>query len=147
MSLPLPYGTFLSLFNNIAPLRHYLPAKLFGRCEFGLTTDDRTDCIYCDKCRYERVDAGKRVGSSASFRSLRAVLSRRLVLVAVMAAICITGISVGRVKEVVSFGPTTTTAMAASGGVPRDVDLQRVKKLIKEKKLSDKEADYYKRTE
>lgn len=142
-----PTGAFLSLFNNIAPLRRYLPAKFFGRCEFGLAIDDRTDCIYCDKCRYERVDAGKRVDSSAPFHSLRAVISRRLVLVAVLAAICITGISVGRFKEVVSFGPTTTAAMAASGGVPRDVDLQRVKKMIKEKKLSDKEADYYKRTE
>jgi hypothetical protein len=42
----------LSLFNNLIILKKIIPAKIFGRCEFGLTAKDNMDCIYCDRCRY-----------------------------------------------------------------------------------------------
>ncbi|MCF7973522.1 MAG: 4Fe-4S binding protein [Phycisphaerae bacterium] len=48
-----PTGAFLSLLNRCAWLQRLLPAKKFGRCEFGLTGRDHMDCIYCDRCRYE----------------------------------------------------------------------------------------------
>ena len=48
-----PAGAFLSLFNNLPIPKLRLPAKSFGRCEFGLTYKDKLDCIYCDKCRFE----------------------------------------------------------------------------------------------
>ena len=48
-----PTGAFLSLLNRCAWLQHLLPAKKYGRCEFGLTGRDHLDCIYCDRCRYE----------------------------------------------------------------------------------------------
>ena len=48
-----PTGAFLSLFNQCAWLKRLLPAKKYGRCEFGLTGRDHLDCIYCDRCRYE----------------------------------------------------------------------------------------------
>jgi NosR/NirI family nitrous oxide reductase transcriptional regulator len=47
-----PTGAFLSLFNLGGWLQRFLPAKKFGRCEFGLTGRDRLDCIYCDRCRH-----------------------------------------------------------------------------------------------
>jgi NosR/NirI family nitrous oxide reductase transcriptional regulator len=47
-----PTGAFLSLFNMGAWLQRFLPAKKFGRCEFGLTGRDRLDCIHCDRCRH-----------------------------------------------------------------------------------------------
>lgn len=47
-----PTGAFLSLFNRAAWLARLLPAKKFGRCEFGLCGRDHLDCIYCDRCRY-----------------------------------------------------------------------------------------------
>ncbi|HNS22043.1 MAG TPA: 4Fe-4S binding protein [Sedimentisphaerales bacterium] len=48
-----PTGAFLSLFNAAGWLGRFLPAKKFGRCEFGLSGRDRLDCIHCDRCRYE----------------------------------------------------------------------------------------------
>lgn len=48
-----PAGAFLSLLNLGGWLRHALPAKKFGRCEFGLGGRDHLDCIYCDRCRYD----------------------------------------------------------------------------------------------
>jgi predicted membrane-bound spermidine synthase len=47
-----PTGAFLSLFNLAGWLQRYLPAKKFGRCEFGLSGRDRLDCIHCDRCRH-----------------------------------------------------------------------------------------------
>jgi NosR/NirI family transcriptional regulator, nitrous oxide reductase regulator len=47
-----PTGAFLSLFNLAGWLQRFLPAKKFGRCEFGLTGRDRLDCIHCDRCRH-----------------------------------------------------------------------------------------------
>jgi len=47
-----PTGAFLSLLNLGGWLRNLLPAKKFGRCEFGLGGRDHLDCIYCDRCRY-----------------------------------------------------------------------------------------------
>ncbi len=48
-----PTGAFLSLLNLGGWLGRLLPAKKFGRCEFGLSGRDHLDCIYCDRCRYE----------------------------------------------------------------------------------------------
>ncbi len=47
-----PTGAFLSLFNLGGWLQRFLPAKKFGKCEFGLTGRDRLDCIHCDRCRH-----------------------------------------------------------------------------------------------
>lgn len=47
-----PTGAFLSLFNLGGALTRWLPAKKFGRCEFGLGGRDHLDCIHCDRCRY-----------------------------------------------------------------------------------------------
>ncbi len=48
-----PTGAFLSLFNLAGWLGRFLPAKKFGRCEFGLGGRDHLDCIHCDRCRYD----------------------------------------------------------------------------------------------
>jgi len=50
-----PTGAFLSLLNAGGWLGRFLPAKKFGRCEFGLSGRDHLDCIYCDRCRYDSV--------------------------------------------------------------------------------------------
>jgi hypothetical protein len=61
-------------------------------------------------------------------------------------AIFTSAVSVGRFLEVVPAGDDTIS-VSASGGQPRDVDMQRVRTLIREKKLSDKEAEFYKKVE
>ncbi|NQV32104.1 MAG: 4Fe-4S binding protein, partial [Phycisphaeraceae bacterium] len=48
-----PTGAFLSLLNRCVWLQRLLPAKKYGRCEFGLTGRDHLDCIYCDRCNIQ----------------------------------------------------------------------------------------------
>jgi len=142
-----PAGAFLSLFNKIAILKRILPAKRFGRCEFGLTPTDQLDCLYCDRCRHQ-VKA-----SAEPARLLRmdgvqpGVLSRYLVIGALAGAIFVSAVSVDRFLEVMPASADYPGASLASGGQPRDVDLQRIRKLIQEKKLSDHEAEFYKKLE
>jgi hypothetical protein len=49
--------------------------------------------------------------------------------------------------EVVPTAFDRTAASAASGGEPRDIDLQRMRTMIRQKKLADEEAQFYKKLE
>ena len=64
----------------------------------------------------------------------------------IIVALFISTVSADRFLEVIPAG-TEAVAVSASGGQPRDVDVQRVRTLIREKKLSDKEAEFYKQIE
>lgn len=132
-----PAGGFLSLLNRVAILKRYLPAKKFGRCPFGLTGKDNSDCIQCDKCRFEKFDV-----AGAKRKEYDIVFAACVLIVALF----ISAVSTGRFLEVVPAGSEVVT-VSASGGRPRDVDMQRVRTMIREKKLSDKEAEFYKKIE
>ena len=133
-----PAGAFLSLLNHIAILKRYLPAKKFGRCQFGLTGRDNADCIQCDKCRFEKFDRA----AAAKRREFAGAFAACVLVVALF----ISTLSADRFLKVVPAGPETA-AVSASGGQPRDVDAQRVRTMMREKKLSDKEAEFYKKVE
>jgi hypothetical protein len=45
------------------------------------------------------------------------------------------------------MGSDYSAVLAPSGGQPRDIDMQRVRTLIEQKKLSDQEAEFYKKLE
>jgi len=132
-----PAGAFLSLLNHAAILKRYLPAKNFGKCQFGLTGKDNADCIQCDKCRFEEFDR------AATKRRESAMVFAACVLIV---ALFVSAVSADRFMEVVPAG-SEAVAVSASGGQPRDVDVQRVRTMIRENKLSDKEADFYKQIE
>ena len=42
---------------------------------------------------------------------------------------------------------TQAVVSASSGGRPREVDVQRIQKMIEQKRLSDEEAQFYKKVE
>ncbi|HCO94158.1 MAG TPA: hypothetical protein DIU00_09440 [Phycisphaerales bacterium] len=133
-----PAGAFLSILNHVAILKRYLPAKKFGRCQFGLTGRDNADCIQCDKCRFEKFDraaAAKRREFAGAFAAC-----------VLIAALFISVVSADRFLKVVPAGQEAAT-VSASGGQPRDVDAQRVRTMMRENKLSDKEAEFYKKVE
>ena len=132
-----PAGAFLSLLNHAAILKRYLPAKKFSRCQFGLTAKDNTDCIQCDKCRFEKFDstATKRRESVGAFAACVLIV-----------ALFISTVSADRFMEVIPAGPDAG-AISTSGGQSRDIDVQRVRTMIREKKLSDKEAEFYKKVD
>jgi predicted membrane-bound spermidine synthase/polyferredoxin/Na+-translocating ferredoxin:NAD+ oxidoreductase RnfG subunit len=140
-----PVGAFLSLLNNIAILNRFLPAKRFGRCEFGLTPKDQTDCLYCDRCRYSYTTVRPEV---STVRHLTAPLSRYFIVVVVVMAIFVSAISIRRFLQVIPAGFEQAAVYVPSGaGQPRNVDMQRIRNMIRQKKLSDKEAEFYRKIE
>jgi len=132
-----PAGAFLSLLNHVAILKRYLPRKKFGKCQFGLTGKDNADCIQCDKCRFEKFDiaATKKQQFAGAFAAC-----------VIIVTLFISAVSTDRLLKVVPAG-TETVGVSASGGQPRDVDIQRVRTMIQQKRLSDKEAEFYKQVE
>jgi predicted membrane-bound spermidine synthase len=135
-----PAGAFLSLLNSVSILKRYLPKKRFGRCEFGLSPKDQIDCIHCDRCRYIKPQH-KEIKKQAQTRT------KILIPYALAAAILISSVSVSRFLQTIPMGRDYAVTIAASGGQPRDVDIKRIQNLIKQKKLSDREAEFYKKLE
>jgi hypothetical protein len=132
-----PVGAFLSLLNRIAILKRYLPAKKFGRCSFGLTGKGKIDCIQCDKCRFDKVTVER-----AQEQRRAPVFSTVVLAVAVF----VSSVSISRFLQVIPAG-SDTEVVSITGGQVRDVDLPRVREMIRQKKLSDKESEFYKRIE
>ena len=132
-----PAGAFLSLLNRAAILKRYLPAKKFGHCPYGLTGKDNADCIQCDKCRFEKLDRApvKKQQFAGAFAACVLIV-----------ALFFSAVSANRFVEVIPAG-SEAAAVSASGGQPRDVDLQRVQTMIRQKRLSDKEAEFYKKVD
>jgi len=134
-----PVGAFLSLLNNVVVLRRFLPAKRFGRCEFGLTPKDKMDCLYCDKCRYEEY---KGTAVLTPYTPLK-VLSRYFVVCVLIAAFFVSMVSVNRFFQVIPAGFAQPVVSASAAGQPRDVDMQRIRTMIQQKRLSEQEAEFY----
>ena len=134
-----PVGAFLSLLNNAVVFKRFLPAKRFGRCEFGLTPADKMDCLYCDKCRYEQPK-----GTEATPVK---ILSHYFAVCVVIVALFVSAVSVKRFIEVMPSGFAQTVVSTSAGGQPRDVDAQRIRTMIEQKRLSEREAEFYKKVD
>jgi len=135
-----PVGAFLSLLSNIVILKRFLPARRFDRCEFGLTPKDQTDCLYCDRCRYPAPIRREPV--------LNWCGTRHFIVVVVVMAIFVSAISVRRFLQVIPTGfEQVGVYVPTGGGQPRNVDMQRIRTMIRQKKLSDKEAEFYRKVE
>ena len=136
-----PTGAFLSLLNHFTLLRCWLPAKRFGCCEFGLGAGEQVDCIHCDRCRHAVTE-----GRDAKYCvSTARVSSYPFVAIVVIVGVLMAGVSVNqfrRVMPAVLEGPAATVGTA---GQPRDVDLQHIRTLIDQGRLSNREADHYKK--
>jgi len=149
-----PVGAFLSLLNNVVILKRYVPTKKFGRCEFGLTAKDQMDCIYCDKCRYQAKAAVRDPALREPKERLlhpdyarMKPLSRFFIVAVLVVAVFVATTSVSRFLQVIPTGLDYAATLSASGGEPRDVDMQRIRTLIEQNKLSDREAEFYKKVE
>jgi hypothetical protein len=143
-------GALLSLLNNVTVLKRFLPAKRFGRCEFGLTAKDHTDCLYCDRCRYPTKDQKPKTedaGLKSYVPGAASYLSRHLVAVAVLVGIFVSAVSVNRFLQVIPAGLSQPVVSVSGAGQPRDVDSQRIRTMMQQKKLSEKEAEFYKKAD
>jgi polyferredoxin len=140
-------GAFLSLFNKVVILKRYVPAKKFGSCEFGLTGKDQMDCIYCDRCRYQARTVVKKEHLLRPHHAPAKAVSQYFVVVVLIAAILISTVSVSRFSQVIGAGIGQSAGTQSTGGEPRDVDLQRIRTMIEQNMLSDREAEFYKKVE
>jgi len=140
-------GAFLSLLNKVVILKRYLPAKRFGKCEFGLTARDNLDCIYCDRCRYQKKAVAEKERLPHPDYALAPLLSRYFVVGVLVVGVLVSTASVSRFLQVIPVTSDYSATFVSSGGQPRDVDLQRIRTLIKQKRLSDREAEFYKKVE
>lgn len=140
-----PTGAFLSLFNHSSLLKRWRPTYKYGRCEFGLTAQDRLDCIGCDRCRFGPhsipiPQAQSNTPASASTRRHKLILALLILLT--------TGIWLIPTIQHTLLHPATqtiiqTTRPQGSAGEVRPVDQDRLQQLIQNRQLSDHEALYY----
>jgi len=63
------------------------------------------------------------------------------------AAIFVSAVSIRRFLQVVPMGRDYSAALTPSGGQARDIDIQRIRTLIEQKRLSDQEAEFYNKVE
>jgi len=133
-----PTGAFLSLLNRVRLLRRWHPPKRFGNCEFGLTTWDHLDCIYCDRCRHR--------GRSIPPGTRRAAVGP-LVLTAALLGLFIAGFSVSQFQLVMPQVVQAPAASVGAGGRPRDLDARQMRTLIDQGRLSNRQAEHYKQIE
>lgn len=137
-----PAGAFLSLFNNLICTKRFIPAKSFAQCEFGLTAADHMDCIYCDRCRYQLKSSAPEPAAGYLFREL----AKRLLVLALITGIVISALYIDKFLDAIPAPAEYPSAFTSSAGQPRNVDIQRIRTLIEEKKLSDREADFYEKS-
>jgi hypothetical protein len=105
------------------------------------------DCIYCDRCRYQAKTTVKKEHLPRHPHAAVKLQDRYFIVGILALGILVSTVSVSRFLEVIpaSFGQSVVTQSGA--GEPRDVDLQRIRKMIEQNRLSDREAEFYKKIE
>ena len=104
------------------------------------------DCIYCDRCRYQPKPALKKERLQALSAPVK-LLQRYFVVAVLIVALLVSMVSVSRFLHLIPRGLGQPAISVASGGQPRDVDLQRIRTMIRQKRLSDREAEFYEKVE
>ncbi len=69
---------------------------------------------------------------------------RPLVLGVVVVGLFVAGVSVSQFRRVMPLVLEEPAAAVGAGGQPRDVDVQKVRTLIDQGRLSDRKAEHYK---
>ncbi|MCP4643521.1 MAG: 4Fe-4S binding protein [bacterium] len=139
-----PAGAFLALLNGLRLVKRLSPTILPVRCDLGVQTGRELDCIRCDRCRMEGVEARRgpepgMLGALAD-RGNGVFVVAVLTLAAVIVAMTVTETRAALEPQVVVRAVETTGGV---GGEPRDVDAERIQRLIDEGRLSGHEAEYY----
>jgi spermidine synthase len=130
-----PAGAFLTILGGLRPISRILPKRIPPRCDLGVDDILAFDCIDCDRCR---IKSKKPVAKSGPVIDL-------IFAAAVAAAlIAFVGMAMPSEKEVQPQppAPAQSPVKAALTGIPRPADMEKIKALIEERKLSDHAADF-----
>ena len=168
-----PAGAFLSLLNNLILFKRLNTPKGFARCEFGLTSKDKMDCIYCDRCR----QLPKSFVLKRPTGWLAAGLSRLLLIPVLIVALLVITVYVGQFVDTVpsaairsvvpsssssssslsseseeldeseSLSASVLTPQRQSVGQPRDVNIRLIRTRIEQNKLSGQQAKFYEKVD
>jgi hypothetical protein len=130
-----PAGAFLALLNGINVCRRFMPAPRPAECDLGVQAGSELDCIRCDRCREPRPAMGPIEADSAVEPP---PLSRLFLPLVVAVAVILAGITFSSARQA-----TTPDVIVRSAGTARDVNVERIKRLIQQRYLSDHEADFY----
>ncbi|MCX5772226.1 MAG: 4Fe-4S binding protein, partial [Candidatus Hydrogenedentes bacterium] len=135
-----PSGAFLSLINgarlHLPVVRQIAPARFPGRCDSGVGGQNEMDCVCCDRCR----DARQRP-AQAGENPLSRLPDWVFAVVAAAMAVAVVSVSLMGSAPATPARATATMLQTLSGE-PRDVDLDKVRKMVRDGLLSDHPADF-----
>ncbi|MBN1766590.1 MAG: 4Fe-4S binding protein [Sedimentisphaerales bacterium] len=143
-----PAGAFLAIVGFWAPLKRILPRKVFARCDLGVAGPRELDCINCDRCRFEITSAQIIKSQDSDQHASRQVLN---IIVSVSAALFIILLASSSVRifarRIWPDEVPSAVRRVGAGGIPRNVDMERLLQLIEQDKLSNHEAQFYRQVE
>ena len=138
-----PAGAFLALLNGIPRPKRLQPDIHPHACVFGVATPAELDCIRCDRCRCRGgLDAAQvRRDQRIAFRRTRNV-------VFIASVVCATAVLTAATLSTSPFrAARQASRQVTTGGAGqakmRRVDVVRLKSLVEQGELSDREALYY----
>lgn len=135
-----PTGAFLSLIGSAPWSKLLSPSRKWNHCCFYLSEPTRMDCLYCERCIHGCPQEKKAPHGKFSFLLLPLVWIIALVLVLIPLYKISQKLST---KWEISSPPASSPGL----GIPRDADIDTIRKMIKENRLSDKEAWFYRKVE
>lgn len=132
-----PVGALLSLCGRIGLLVGLAPRKRYELCDLGATRDRDTECLHCNRCLTASTLTQERLKRKL-VRFPRSAIDR-------WTRMAVAGVIIVFVGVVLVGRPEAPDASTPSAGTPRQVEIDLIRSLIEEKKLSDKEALYWRR--
>lgn len=132
-----PTGAFLGWLGAWRPLRRLAPQTAPAMCDYGVRQYDDLDCLQCDRCR--------RPAATARAEPEKARLRPREWIFLLLVAATTVAL-VREFPKVGSPGRTEFQTLEAAQRPPADLAaMKKITEQIRQKKLSDHEAQYYKR--
>ena len=135
-------GAFLSFISGLNPLSRRMWRIRPPHCPYAVVTRDDLDCLGCDRCRRDGEVAGRDKGAD-----------RASVLLVVMVSVAVLWLAGRAVQTTVTVEepasrtarPEVTAGIRRQSRGVRKIDETRIRRMIRQGELSDKEAKYYKR--
>ncbi len=137
-----PTGAFLSLLNGIRLFKRLIPFVAPRACVYGVRESRELDCLCCDRCRRPGRQEERVLARSPDWIAARPVRTILLSTTIALAFILAVQTTATWRSTILTMGNRGQAGMSGSGAKP--VDMQRLRYLIEQGKLSDKEARFYK---
>ena len=136
-----PSGAFLALLNKIRLFRRFVPPVVPPACVYGVRDNRELDCLCCDRCRRPERLEEQALARPAGWKASRRVNAGLLTAAAVLAGLI--AVRAGSALSQANAGWHADGVELRAGGA-RPVDMKRLQNLIKQGRLSDHEALFYK---